>query len=322
VEAAATSHSANFDDYGYGGTENPYTGYSAESHGTYGQPAMSHGRESYVMRDVGGHDNAAGAAGIGAARGAAAMQRARSRKEAASVASAPASGESGGDYQERTPYPAFAGPGPQPHEMYDQSGVPGLRYRRTPGGPEPDLLEAAGLGASAPTAGAAVGAGAGAAYMNRQPSGRPRHTANRSQGSFGRISDGLGYSSSSPPPPNESYAAHYQRGFRPDAAQQQQQPQQANAGRASGGFSDEHGPEPAQDPFQNPTAVTSPALPNPHDPYEAYADDAMGQGPGSDEGGGGGQFMGHTDRGEEGRLSFQDEEDYGRQPRVLKVANE
>jgi hypothetical protein len=48
----------------------------------------------------------------------------------------------------------------------------------------------------------------------------------------------------------------------------------------------------------------------------------MGQGPGSDEGGGGGQFMGHTDRGEEGRLSFQDEEDYGRQPRVLKVANE
>jgi hypothetical protein len=45
----------------------------------------------------------------------------------------------------------------------------------------------------------------------------------------------------------------------------------------------------------------------------------MGQGTGSDEGGGGGQFMGHTDRGEEGRLSFQDEEDYGRQPRVLKV---
>jgi hypothetical protein len=25
-------------------------------------------------------------------------------------------------YKERTPYPAFAGPGPQPHEMYDQCG--------------------------------------------------------------------------------------------------------------------------------------------------------------------------------------------------------
>jgi len=39
--------------------------------------------------------------------------------------------------------------------------------------------------------------------------------------------------------------------------------------------------------------------------------------------GGEGHFMGHnTGRNEEGRMSFQDEEDYGRQPRVLKVTNE
>src|SRR6202044_3369391 len=95
-QAAATSHSANFDDYGYGSNGNPYTGYSTGSHGTYGQPAMSHGghSESYVMSDVGmgadvgwnaaagagagaGYEYAAaGATGIGAVGGAVAMQRA------------------------------------------------------------------------------------------------------------------------------------------------------------------------------------------------------------------------------------------------------
>jgi hypothetical protein len=98
MQAAATSRSANFDDYGYGSNGNPYTGYSTGSHGTYGQPAMSHGghSESYVMSDVGmgadvgwnaaagagagagaGYEYAAaGATGIGAVGGAVAMQRA------------------------------------------------------------------------------------------------------------------------------------------------------------------------------------------------------------------------------------------------------
>jgi hypothetical protein len=96
MQAAATSHSANFDDYGYGSNDNPYTGYSVESHGTYGQPAVSHGGhvESYVMRDVsvgmgmgGSRDTGAGAGykyatgvDIGAAGGGVAMQRARSQK--------------------------------------------------------------------------------------------------------------------------------------------------------------------------------------------------------------------------------------------------
>jgi hypothetical protein len=48
-----------------------------------------------------------------------------------------AGGASAGDYpayEERTPYPAFTRPNPQPHEMYDQGGgAPGLRCRREPG---------------------------------------------------------------------------------------------------------------------------------------------------------------------------------------------
>jgi hypothetical protein len=116
---------------------------------------MSHGGhvESYVMSDVGmgmgvggsagsgagaGYEyaTAAGAAGIRAAGGGVAMQKAPSRKST-HTAGFGAGGASAGDYpayEERTPYPAFAGPGPQPHEMYDQGGgVPGLRYRHEPG---------------------------------------------------------------------------------------------------------------------------------------------------------------------------------------------
>jgi len=99
MQAAATFHSAYFDDYGYGSNDNPYTGYSAESHGTYGQPAMSHGghAESYVMSmGVGGFGNGSAgagyeyaAAGIGAAGGAVAMQSARSRKAPTPLSSAP-----------------------------------------------------------------------------------------------------------------------------------------------------------------------------------------------------------------------------------------
>jgi hypothetical protein len=96
MQAAATSHSADFDDYGYGSNNNPYTGYSVKSHSTYGQPAMSNGghAESYVMRDVsvdmgmGGSGGAGAGAGykyatgvdIGAAGGEVVMQPARSQK--------------------------------------------------------------------------------------------------------------------------------------------------------------------------------------------------------------------------------------------------
>ena len=58
------------------------------------------------------------------AGGAVAMQRARTRKTTNIFGTGGA-----GDYpayEERTSYAAFAGPGPQPHMMYDQGGsIPG-----------------------------------------------------------------------------------------------------------------------------------------------------------------------------------------------------
>ena len=252
------------------------------------------------MSDVGGvaYDYAtpaAGAAGIGAAAGVAAMQRARSRRE---TNGGPAGDYSG--YEERTPYPAFAGPGPQP---YDHMSVPGLRYRQSPGGPEADLIDAAGLGVSVAAAPAA------APFINRHPSDRTQHTdlsRNKSQGSLlGSVSEAPPYSSVSPPP-GESYASHYQPGYQPDPATPPQQSQQLHASHASEALS-------AGDPFQT---QPSPALANPHDPYDAYTDDVVGD-DGADVAGHGG--AGQSATGEEGRMSFEDEEDYGMQPRVLKV---
>ena len=111
---------------------------------------MSHGghlSESYVMDDVGGgagYDQYDGHGGV-----ALPMQRAKSRREISGSNHVPGVGAGGqpGDYspgyEERTLYSAFAGPGVQLHEVYDLSGVPGLRYRRAPGGQELELLEAA-----------------------------------------------------------------------------------------------------------------------------------------------------------------------------------
>jgi hypothetical protein len=60
--------------------------------------------------------------------------------------------------------------------------------------------------------------------------------------------------------------------------------------------------------------------PHPHDSYKVYADDAMSPEPGNDEGGNGagGGFGGHSGRSDDGRISLLDEEDYGKQTRVLK----
>ena len=271
---------------------------------------------------------AAGAAGIGAAGGAVAMQRARSRKNTNTFGAGGASDYP--TYEERTSYPAFAGPGPQPHKMYDQGGsIPGLRYRCGPESQEADLLEAAGLGVS--SAGArggvgVVGVGAGLAFTNRRPSEptqahRTDVARHKSQGSY--EDPGAYSSSSSPPPPpaqGESYAAHYQQGYNPNLQPQQQQ-RQGCTGRTSGGFSDGHSQE--ADPFQAAQHIMMPPPlqnphPYPHNPYEAYADGAMTR---SDKGGNGagGGFGGHLERSDDGRMSLLDEEDYGRQPRVLLV---
>jgi hypothetical protein len=74
----------------------------------------------------------------------------------------------------------------------------------------------------------------------------------------------------------------------------------------------------SEDPFTSHHAIPSPPALNSHAQYDAYADNVMGAGPGSDEAGD--HFIGDTGWSEDGaRMSFQDEGDYGRQPRVLKV---
>jgi hypothetical protein len=45
MQTAVTSHYANFDDYGYGTNDNPYTRYSAEGHGTYRQESCGYRAE-------------------------------------------------------------------------------------------------------------------------------------------------------------------------------------------------------------------------------------------------------------------------------------
>jgi hypothetical protein len=73
--------------------------------------------------------------------------------------------------------------------------------------------------------------------------------------------------------------------------------------------------------------ISLPALQHshPHDPYEAYTDDAMSPEPGSDKGGNSngagasGRFGGDSGRSDDGWMSVLDEKDYGKQTRMLKV---
>ena len=138
AEAAAASRGPDFDDYDYNpahAASGGYTGYSDGSHGTFAQPPMSIGHASdYRMPDVPpnfdpafgvGASGTAGAAGIGAGVGTAAMQRARSRR----------------DGQPQVPYNAFGAAPQEQYEMQDSR----LRYRGNTTGPDYDLLDAAAL---------------------------------------------------------------------------------------------------------------------------------------------------------------------------------
>ena len=130
--AAATPHPAHSDD-GHGGVSEPSTRHSAESLGIYALPTMPH---THVLNDTysrwsDDHGTAAGAAGIGTAGGAAAMQRARSRRNGDAAAN-PAFGAGGGPGEE-TPYITFPRLSPRPQKIYDQQGVPRLRNRSMQG---------------------------------------------------------------------------------------------------------------------------------------------------------------------------------------------
>lgn len=187
------------------------------------------------------------------------------------------------------PFGAFATPPVQ--GPYD---VPGVRHRTSinRGGVSPDLLEAAGI------------AGAGGAYLNRDPSQIAAQQLNRkqSQGTTRALSpeSGSGTAVSSTTGPtvvgnasshgHESYAAHYAMDFRPDEYKYQ--------------------PPPALVPTipSSPTTKEdSTALPNPFtrsDDEEAYGADS---------------YVPTRPEYEESRLSLRDDDDYGRVGRTLKV---
>lgn len=269
------------DNYGpgYGQTHNGYSnspsgGYSdVSSHGTYGQPPMSH--EGYPMSERSGpgpgnpYDPnsmygipaAAGAAGIGVAR-------ARSVRDGGGYAAALNEGNS--------PYPAFA----TSHPQYDMYNVPPQQpMYRGPGSHEGhEGINMAAVG------GAAVAAGMHQAppFYNGQSSG-----SNLSRmKSDGSRSFGDGYIPSvatsttahnSNVQQGESYASHYQPGFKDTAHQPANHPHNLQPGTkveddAYGGYTD----------YPDAGRTPSPAaLPNPF----AAKDDESGDESEEDHGG-------------------------------------
>ncbi|KAH8114259.1 hypothetical protein DFH11DRAFT_1727246 [Phellopilus nigrolimitatus] len=290
----------DFDDHAQGAGSAGYgmSQYSdPESHGTLSQVPLSHAGESYDMSELSGHNPSygAGAAAVGAGAAGIGASRSMARRGGPNYTDYGGPGVAGfGASQaamrtapgQTTPYNPFAavpGIGQVPNDPYDPytAGNSGIR-QRTGGNRGGDILEAAGLGGAA-----GAGAGAGGAYLNRGPSQNTAQTLSRkqSQGTQGTFSpDGSGGA-----PTQESYAAHYQPDFRPDAHQ--------------------YNPASAPDPV-----AAEPALPNPFardgaDDDEAYGADSY--------------FPSRPEYSQEdGRMSINDEEDYGRAGRTLKVANE
>ncbi|KAG1747276.1 hypothetical protein EDD22DRAFT_1004288 [Suillus occidentalis] len=186
AEAAATSRSP-FDDYTYS-NNNPNNGgggggypYSDATHGTITQAPMLP-TDTYGMSEMTQHDPyAAGAVSLATAN----LGRTRSRLDSESQKTPGIAGVGTGNLarepSRRTPYHAFVGPGPQPHEMMDRA----LSGRYRPRGM--DLLEGAGLagtGIAAMAAAANNNNNGNRAFNNRRPSGctHQTHGSMRSQG--------------------------------------------------------------------------------------------------------------------------------------------
>lgn len=244
AEAAASSRSP-FDDYTYSNPTNGGGGggggggypYSDTTHGTFTQAPMGLPSDTYGMSEMTQYDPyAAGAVSLATAN----VGRTRSRLDSESQRTPGIAGVGAGNLarepSRRTPYHAFAGPGPQPHEMMDG------RYR--PRGVE--LLEGAGLAGTGVAAMAAAAAnnnnnngnGAGA-FINRRPSEytQQTHGSMRSQG------HSQGHSS------GENYPAPLQPGYQAQALAP------AQYADAYGGF--------AGAPYVQ--GAVSPALHNPHE---------------------------------------------------------
>lgn len=289
AEAAASSRSP-FDDYTYsnnggaggGGGGGGYP-YSDTTHGTFAQGPMGLPSDTYGMSEMTQYDPyAAGAISLATAN----VGRARSRQDSETQRAPGIAGVGAGNLarepSRRTPYHAFAGPGPQPHETLDHT--PSGRYR--PRGVE--LLEGAGL---AGTGVAAMTAANNGAYINRRPSEytHQTHGSMRSQG------HSQGHSS------NENYSMPLQPIY--------QSPPRSDTQFADpyAGFVNAPSPQPPMNPgFPNPHG-TSPS------PPPAQSHSPVGEVEGEDY---------HNDEPPSQRQSYADDEDYGQHNRVLRVANE
>ncbi|KAI0628933.1 hypothetical protein C8Q77DRAFT_349486 [Trametes polyzona] len=293
------------------------TGYSDTTHGTYAQAPMSTA-ESYNMAELAPYDYGAGAAtggaaGIGAMGG---LNRARSMGQ-----------------NQTTPYNAFAGP--PPNSMPNPYENPGYGQPYAPrGGNEMDLLDAAGLAG----AGAVGYTAAQQPYQQnnnnlaRNPSLGPSAATSPSEQSA-YSSPYAGQGAYAPQQDYNPYGAPHAGGYNPyGAPQQQAYPPQpyTNAGPAPvpvptpspprptsvvdpyGGYVDE--PAPAANPIAPAQKEVEPRVPSPG-PGRLLSGNFASP-PASSEG--------HELQEDNGRMSIQDDDDYGYEPgrRVLKVANE
>lgn len=288
AEAAASSRSP-FEDYSYantgghggGGGGGGGYGYSENSHGTYQLPPL----QPNGMSEMSQYDPyAAGAASLAAV---AAVDRSRSRKESEpgtpGIAGVGARGL-GREPSKRAPYHAFAGPGPQPHELQTSNGT--VRSQRL------DVLEAAGLAA----AGTATVPGQNpnnnntnaSAFVTRKPSETTQNTHFSGRSQFGSMS------------------SHHPTPLQPGYPVDSYYPQRH----------DSLSPDPFAVGYPPVTTVTT-ALPNPH---EAALPSPSLPGHQSDHNEDMTELSSATAlRSEEQRMSYQDDTDYSQGHRILRV---
>lgn len=286
AEAAASSRSP-FDDYTYNGNSGGGGGggypYSDTTHGTFAQAPMGLPSDAYGMSEMTQYDPyAAGAVSLATAN----VGRGRSRQDSETQRTPGIAGVGAGNLarepSRRTPYHAFAGPGPQPPQTLDHT----LSGRYRPRGVE--LLEGAGL---ADTGVAAMAAANNGAYINRQPS----QYTQQAHGSMRSRGHSQGHSSS------ENYPMPLQPVYQSPPRNDSQ------FADAYAGYVTAPSPQP----------LLSPGFPNPHEtspsPPPAQSHSPVGEVEGEDD---------HDDGPPSQRQSYADDEDYGQHNRVLRVANE
>ncbi|KAF8437607.1 hypothetical protein L210DRAFT_2336936 [Boletus edulis BED1] len=289
AEAAASPRSP-FDDYnGGGGGGGGGYGYSDNSHGTYQLPPLSPQHGAYGMSEMSQYDPyAAGAASLAAS----AVGRSRSRKDSEpgtpGIAGVGA-GTLAREPSKRAPYHAFAGPGPQLHDLQRGNGT----FRSGRG--NHDILEAAGLAGTGAVAATMtsnnLGNNASGTNVTRKPSEATQHTLS-GRSNFGSMSSG----------------GHHPATLHPGYPVESYYPQR----------SDTLSP----DPFAvYPPVLSAPSnsLPNPYDvsaplpsPPEHQTDleDPVDSGSPT------------ALRSDEQRMSYQEDADYRQGNRILRVANE